>query len=80
LQRYWNGQGDLVWQIVDDLGWRRYGALPCCDGGERLQELGVAIVLASGGLREGLAACGEVGGELGAIAAIGAPGVEDNGG
>jgi hypothetical protein len=80
LKGYWDGQGDLVGEVADNLCWRRYGALPCCDGGERLQELGVAIMLASVGLRQGLATCGEVGGELGAVAAIGAPSIEDNGG
>jgi hypothetical protein len=43
-----------------------------------LQELGVAVVLAGVGLRQGLAAGGEVGYELGAVAAIGAPGGEQS--
>jgi hypothetical protein len=38
-----------------------------------LQELRVAVVLAGVGLRQGQAAGGEVGGELRAVAAIGAP-------
>jgi hypothetical protein len=38
-----------------------------------LQELRVAVVLASGDLRESLAAGGEVSGELRAVAAVGAP-------
>jgi hypothetical protein len=42
-----------------------------------LLELGVAVVLACGGLRQGLVGGGEVSGELRALAAIGAPGGED---
>jgi len=73
LQRYRHGQWDLLREFADDLGWRSDGALLCGECGEGLHELRVAAVLAGGSLRESLAACGEVGGELCAVAAIGAP-------
>lgn len=45
--------------------------------GEGLRELGVAIFLAGGGLSDDLLRGGELGGELGAIAAVGLPGEEE---
>jgi hypothetical protein len=73
LQRYRHGQWDLLREFADDLGWRGDRALLCGEGGEGLQELRVAVVLAGAGLRQSLPASGDVGGELCAIAAIGAP-------
>jgi hypothetical protein len=52
------------------------GALLGGDGGEGLRELGVAVALAEGGLGKRLIGGGEIGGELGALAAVGAPGDE----
>jgi hypothetical protein len=66
----------LLWELADYLGWRGDRAPLCREGCEGLQELGVAVVLARGGLREGLPGGGEIGGELCAVAAVGAPGCE----
>jgi hypothetical protein len=50
----------LSGEVVKDLGWRGYVALFCCEGGESLQELLVAIALASVGLSQGLLGGGQV--------------------
>jgi hypothetical protein len=56
LQRYRDGQGDLLRELANDLGWRRYGSLLCCQSCERLRELGaIAAVGAPGGERN----CGD---------------------
>jgi hypothetical protein len=56
------GQRDLLGEVADDLGWCGYVALFCCEGGESLQVLLVAVVLAGVGLGQGLFGKGEIGG------------------
>jgi hypothetical protein len=63
----------LLWELADYLGWRGDRALLCREGCEGLQEVCVAVVLACGGLREGLLGGGEISGEVRAVATIGAP-------
>src|SRR6267154_729226 len=62
LKRDRRGQRDLLGKFAHDLGGRDYVALRSCQGGESLQELFVAIVLASVGLGQGLLGGGKVGG------------------
>jgi hypothetical protein len=78
LQRYGHGQRDLSREFADDLSWRGDGALLCRQGGEGLQELRVAVVLAGVDLRQSVPAGGEIRGELRAVAAVGAPGGEQS--
>jgi hypothetical protein len=62
------------------LSWR-YGRLfLSCYLSQRLVQKGVAVVLASGSLGDGLLSGGELRGELGAVAAVGLPGYEDGDG
>ena len=73
LQRDGSWQWDLLPERAEDLCRRGDSALLCREGGESLEEVCVAVVLARVGLRQSLAAGGEVGGEFRAVAAIGAP-------
>jgi hypothetical protein len=77
LQNDWGWQRKLGRQVVDNLCWRDDGALLGGESGEGLRELGVAVVLASVGGGEKLLGRGELGFELGAIAAVGSPGKKD---
>ena len=71
---------EMLREFVEDLRRRGDGAFLRGDGGEGLRELGVAFVLAGGGLRQGLIGGGEIGGELGAVATVSAPGDDDGDG
>ena len=67
-------QRDLGGEFAHDLCRRDDGALLGRQCGERLGELGVAVVLAGIGGGEELFCGGKFSGELRAIAAVGAPG------
>jgi len=69
---------NLLRQLADDLRRRGDRALLCRERGEGLHQLCVAFVLARVGLLQGLLGGGEVGGQLRAVAAVGAPGGEDS--
>lgn len=64
----------MAGELVDDLRGRDDGAFLGGESGESLRELRVAVALASVGCGEELFGGGELGFELGAIAAVGAPG------
>jgi hypothetical protein len=66
-----------LWQLPDDLGCGRHITLLGSNRCEGLHEVCVAIVLACVGLREEMLCGCEIGGELCAVAAIGAPGGEN---
>ena len=70
------GQRDALLKLVDDLIGRDGGAFLGVERSESLGELRVAVVLARIGRGEKLLCGGEFRGELGAIAAVGAPGVD----
>jgi len=77
LQNDGGRQGKLAREVMDNLRGCDCGALFGGEGGESLRKLGVAVVLASVGGGEELFGCGKFGFELGAIAAVRAPGKKD---
>lgn len=76
LKRDRRGERELLGQLPKDLRGRDDGALFGGERGERLRELRVAVVLAGVRVGEELPGGGEFGGKLGAIAAVGAPGLD----
>ena len=79
LQRERNRKGEFPGELREDLRGREGRGFLRVDGGESLLELGVAVLLTGLSRGEGLLRGGELRRELRAVAAVFAPGKEENG-
>ena len=77
LERNGRWERDALKDFAEDLCWSCVGALLGVECGESLGQLSVAIALADVGCGEKLLGRRELGGELSAIAAVGAPSFND---
>jgi hypothetical protein len=80
LQGQWRWETDLARDAGEDFVGRDGGFLFCGDAGQRVVEFGVAILLAGASGGQGLVGRGELGLQLGAVAAGFAPGEDYRGG
>jgi len=75
LKDNWGGERNILREFANDLRGRENSAFVGGKLGERLRELGVTVLLVRIGRSQEMFRGGEFGGELGAVAAVGAPGL-----